>query len=59
MGMEVSCHVADGTVLIDDNMTEMYTHMLDHHQCPDLTMDSTSVSCNQWRRLGERQMRFL
>lgn len=51
VGMEVFCH--------DDNMTEMYTHMLDLHQCPGLTMDSTSVSCNQWRRLGERHMRFL
>lgn len=59
VGMEVLCHVAVGTVLVDDNMTETYAHMLDHHQCPGLTMDSTSVSCNQWRPLGERHMRFL
>lgn len=59
VGMEVFCHVAVGTVLVDDNMTEKCAHMLDHHQCPSLTMDSTSVSCNQWRTLGERHMRSL
>lgn len=47
VGMEVFCHVAVGPVLVDDNMTETYPHMLDHHQCPDLTTDSTSVNCNQ------------
>lgn len=59
VGMEVFCHVAVRTVLVDDNMTEKHTHMLDHHQCSGLTVVSTSVSCNQWRMLGERHMRFL